>query len=62
MTDNEDEYVPNGQPQRFLVRMDSTLRSILLRKDTDADCLMTINDTNSTVVSAGTMGSHVFDI
>ena len=47
-----------SEPRRFLVPVDSTLKSLLSREDTDQNIQITIDDHGPKVLSLGTVHSH----
>lgn len=51
---------PTSEPRRFLIPVDSTLKSLLAREDTDSNMQITIDDAGPKVIFVGTVGSHGF--
>ncbi len=47
-----------SEPRRFLIPVDSTLKSLLAREDTDQNIQITIDDHGPKVLSLGTLQSH----
>ena len=47
-----------SEPRRFLIPVDSTLKSLLEREDTDQNVQITIDDAGPKVLSLGTVASH----
>ena len=53
--------VAGSQQRRFLLPVDSTLKTLLLGEDTDSNYQITIDDAGPKVLSVGTAGSHGFN-
>lgn len=47
-----------SEPRRFLIPVESTLKSLLSREDTDQNIQITIDDHGPKVLSLGTVQSH----
>jgi neutral trehalase len=57
-TDSPNVDDTTSEPRRFLIPVDSTLKSLLSREDTDQDIQITIDDNGPKVLSLGTLHSH----